>query len=36
LSGLAARLHPATPAATTALVLVVGAGLAARAAATVL
>ena len=36
LSGLAARLNSATPAATAALVLVVGAGLAARAAVSVL
>jgi nickel/cobalt transporter (NicO) family protein len=36
LSRLAARLNSATPAATAALVLVVGAGLAARAAASVL
>ncbi len=36
LSAVAARLNSATPAATAALVLVVGAGLAARAAASVL
>ncbi len=36
LAGVAAWLHSATPAATAALVFVVGAGLAARAAATVL
>ena len=36
ISALGARLNAATPAATAALVLIVGAGLAARAAATVL